>query len=711
MAQSMSEGVVAIVSGGTGFIGSKLCQALLANHNVERIIILTRQQQPEQTGNKPEELRIEYITCNILDLEPNFTLPESLQGVKATYFFHLSADINWSCAFTPEAGAHHKSTISSLFRFLDLLLPSLRAVAFASSLMVYPLYRENRPLFEETIDELPCNFYGGLKLSIEDSLRAWVHQLKPTNKVKVWSFRIGNTYGVNMRVNKMLTEMIDNALRDLPIKIFGSGDTTLDWVHVDDIVQALCIAIRDCGNANNDNDNSSSSSSSQWDNIESSIFAAGGGIALLNAGTGVGVSYLQLAHLIVSLVNSKSEIQLVPERIVAHRRQVMNISQLQSLIPKYPTVSLRSGLLELIQTSEFFSTSPRKILKPFNTAALRAYPLLLEGHTTAIIGAGGNMAQAFLKHLAISSEPKLVDTHFVLIDLNCVVVSSSSLPTNGLKATWVSIEDNAKLSEALSSVEIVIDFAGCIFSNPALDATQRVLFYSQDAISHLHSILNLVPRLKAWLYVSSISVYSEAALAPFRENITPLVPQTPYGMAKLAAERYLRIASVRQGFHLIVVRLPDIYGGSRPVSKLDVRMLPQLIRQASPFFNSNVPGKFTVFGDGSALRDLLGIDEAVGAIREVFDACGAEDHQPDEPNSFVTTVNIGSGGIPIKEIINAVQKVFSGGLPDSNITYLSDKQLQSRYLSTEKFASIVGRKASIDLERLVRQLEAQLIQQ
>jgi nucleoside-diphosphate-sugar epimerase len=61
------------------------------------------------------------------------------------------------------------------------------------------------------------------------------------------------------------------------------------------------------------------------------------------------------------------------------------------------------------------------------------------------------------------------------------------------------------------------------------------------------------------VYVSSVKAVaseSEVALTPS----TPPQPSDAYGESKLEAERLVRVASVRDGFHAPVLRLPVVYG-------------------------------------------------------------------------------------------------------------------------------------------------------
>lgn len=67
--------------------------------------------------------------------------------------------------------------------------------------------------------------------------------------------------------------------------------------------------------------------------------------------------------------------------------------------------------------------------------------------------------------------------------------------------------------------------------------------------------------VKRLVYVSSIKVNGEATLAggKFTESDTPM-PQDPYGISKLEAERILRCVADETGLEVVIVRPPLVYG-------------------------------------------------------------------------------------------------------------------------------------------------------
>lgn len=96
-----------------------------------------------------------------------------------------------------------------------------------------------------------------------------------------------------------------------------------------------------------------------------------------------------------------------------------------------------------------------------------------------------------------------------------------------------------------------------------------------------------------------------AADGRMREDC-PLLPLTPYGATKAAAESLLSCYAAAYGLPVSILRLANIYGpGMAELKDSFVARLLRAARDGTPI---------TVFGDGSALRDFLYLDDAAAAL-------------------------------------------------------------------------------------------------
>jgi len=105
------------------------------------------------------------------------------------------------------------------------------------------------------------------------------------------------------------------------------------------------------------------------------------------------------------------------------------------------------------------------------------------------------------------------------------------------------------------------------------------------------------------LYASSAAVYGEPSRLPIAES-DPTVPISPYGVGKLAMERYLAVYCKLYGLQGASVRMFSPFGPC--LRKQIVFDLMQRIR-------SN-PAALEVYGDGTQTRDFIFIDDVVAAI-------------------------------------------------------------------------------------------------
>ena len=119
------------------------------------------------------------------------------------------------------------------------------------------------------------------------------------------------------------------------------------------------------------------------------------------------------------------------------------------------------------------------------------------------------------------------------------------------------------------------------------------------------------------VFASSSSVYGSSAALPARED-GPVDPISPYGVAKLAAERYcVSFSRVYHAFESVVLRYFNVFGPRQnPHSEYAA---------AVPLFITGVAeGRpLTIFGDGGQARDFTYVSNVVDANLLAADAEGA----------------------------------------------------------------------------------------
>jgi UDP-glucose 4-epimerase len=119
------------------------------------------------------------------------------------------------------------------------------------------------------------------------------------------------------------------------------------------------------------------------------------------------------------------------------------------------------------------------------------------------------------------------------------------------------------------------------------------------------------------VFASSSSVYGSSATLPARED-SAVDPISPYGVAKLAAERYcVSFSRVYSSFESVVLRYFNVFGPRQnPRSQYAA---------AVPLFISAIAAgePVTIFGDGRQSRDFTYVENVVAANLAAADAAGA----------------------------------------------------------------------------------------
>ncbi len=139
---------------------------------------------------------------------------------------------------------------------------------------------------------------------------------------------------------------------------------------------------------------------------------------------------------------------------------------------------------------------------------------------------------------------------------------------------------------------------------------------------------------------SSAAVYGNPVRVPIHED-DPTVPISPYGVSKLAAERYVRVYAELYGLRTSSVRLFSVYGPRQ--TKQVVFDLIQKVRA--------VPDTLEILGDGTQTRDMVYVADVVQAFCRVHDVAPAKGE----------VFNVATGtSYSIRELAEEVLRVTGG---------------------------------------------------
>jgi UDP-glucuronate decarboxylase len=228
------EGSVALVTGGAGFIGSHLCERLLAEN--ARVICLDnfRTGHESNVAHLTGDERFDLIEHDVID-----ELPRSIRLGPLTHIYHLA------CPASPrhyQADPEYTMLTNILGARNALRLAELTGarLLLASTSEVYG-DPEVHPQSEDYRGSVNCT---GLRACYDEGKRGaetLAFNFLRAGRADVRVARIFNTYGPRMQRDdgRVVSNFICQALAGDDITIYGDGSQTRSFCYVDDTVEGL----------------------------------------------------------------------------------------------------------------------------------------------------------------------------------------------------------------------------------------------------------------------------------------------------------------------------------------------------------------------------------------------------------------------------------------------------------------------------------------
>lgn len=216
-----------LVTGGAGFIGSHLVETLAADNDVVVVDNLS--------GGRREWVD-DRATLIEGDVRNEQTVARAVDGVDL--IFHQAANV--SVQRSVEAPVEsHETNVDATLRLLEHARNEDARFVFASSAAIYGT-PESVPI-DESDPKRPTSPYGAEKHAADQYCRLY-HDLYDVETV---ALRYFNVYGPRQRGGQysgVIDVFLDQADRGEDITVHGDGAQTRDFVHVDDVVAANCLA-------------------------------------------------------------------------------------------------------------------------------------------------------------------------------------------------------------------------------------------------------------------------------------------------------------------------------------------------------------------------------------------------------------------------------------------------------------------------------------
>lgn len=299
-----------LVTGGAGFLGSHLCDELLARGH--RVICVDNL-ETGSLANIEHIRRPEFVHLNVDIIEPYF-IDEPVDFV-----YHLASPASpidylrlpLHTLKVGSYGTHHTLGLAKKHRARFLL---------ASTSEVYgdPQEHPQKESYWGHVNPIgPRGVYDEAKRYAEALTMAYHRQ----QGVDTAIVRIFNTYGPRMRPHdgRAIPTFLRQALQDQPLTVFGTGQQTRSFCYVSDLIDGM-IRLAESGHHHP-----------------------------VNIGNPREFTLLELAETVIEVTGSRSEI--VFEQLPTDDPQVRqpDISLARQLLDWEPTVELREGLQRTVE--------------------------------------------------------------------------------------------------------------------------------------------------------------------------------------------------------------------------------------------------------------------------------------------------------------------------------------------------------------------------
>lgn len=310
-----------LVTGGAGFIGSHLCERLIADDN--EVICLDN----FHTGRKENVEK--YLS------HPNFELIR--HDITKEIYLEVDQIYNMACPASP---VHYqsnpiktvKTNVLGILNMLGLAKRTGARILQASTSEVYgdPLEHPQKETYWGNVNPIGIRSCYDEGKRISETLCFDYHRF---NDVDIKVIRIFNTYGPNMLENdgRVVSNFIVQALKNQDITVYGAGSQTRSFCYVDDLAEGIIKMMNS-------------------ENFTGPV----------NLGNDSEFTVKELAEAVIRLTGSKSKIVYndLPKDDPSRRRPDLTLAQ-EKLNYKI-TVQLEEGLKKTI---EYFEREIRKNIK------------------------------------------------------------------------------------------------------------------------------------------------------------------------------------------------------------------------------------------------------------------------------------------------------------------------------------------------------------
>jgi len=306
-----------LVTGGAGFIGSHIADRLVREGY--RVVIIDNESTGFRENVNPQAIYLKGDITSLRDLRKVFSL-----GIDAV--FHIAGQASTIRSFDNPLNDLVTNVVGTVNVLKMCLKNKVHRLMYASSMTVYG-HPDKIPVLE-TEPCKPISYYGITKYAAERYIHATAERVDLDFDLRVTSFRMFNVYGERQSLENpyqgVVSIFISNILRREPIIIYGDGEQSRDFVHIQDVVNAWIAAL--------DNE-----------------MAYG---QVFNLGTGTRRSINELVDTVLTAFNlsrTNYTVKYAPLRPGDQRHMVADIEKAKRLLKWHPQVEFHQGMERTIR--------------------------------------------------------------------------------------------------------------------------------------------------------------------------------------------------------------------------------------------------------------------------------------------------------------------------------------------------------------------------
>ncbi|MFQ5978855.1 MAG: NAD-dependent epimerase/dehydratase family protein [Candidatus Heimdallarchaeota archaeon] len=305
-----------LVAGGAGFLGSWLCDVLVAQHatvvSFDNYSTGQSNNIAHLLGKNPQFTQLEVDVCSVGSIE--FPI-----GIDFDFIFHFASPAAPPSFQTHPVEILRANTIGT-FQLLTIAEKYNAKMIYASTSEVY-----GNPLIKGPISE---DYNGnvnplGIRGCYNEAKRAgeaFIKAFERQHGVQGVILRIFNTYGPRIEEGRVIPNFIKAVLSNQPLTIFGDGSQTRSFVYVTDEIEGILRA--------------------------GALPEAKG--AVINLGNDIKISIQELAELFSKFEGRKLTHKYLPLPPDDPVRRCPNIQKAKKLLCWEPKVTIETGLEKTI---------------------------------------------------------------------------------------------------------------------------------------------------------------------------------------------------------------------------------------------------------------------------------------------------------------------------------------------------------------------------